>query len=122
MTEWTPLRVTMSILEVEGDDKYFDAGRCVADVKLNSGANVQLDVADPENSGALQIKEQFDTLRITLKDKTNPTTAYGSVSFDAEMFSNHPVVTKQWITLNSNALSDAFKGEVGKEQRRTPRI
>lgn len=121
MTDWTPLRLTISILEIEGDDKYFDAGRCTADVKLNSGANIQLDVADPENQGSLHLKEQFDTLRITLKDKTRPSTVYGSVSFDAEVFSEHPV-TKQWITLHSSALSDAFKGEIGKDERKTPRI
>ena len=120
MAEWTPQRVTLNILEVEGDDKYFDPGRCMADVKLNSGANIQLDVADPENMGTLQIKDQFDTLRITLKDKTR-SIVYGSVNFDAEMFNAHPVA-KQWISLHSNSLSDAFKGKIGKDDRATPRI
>ena len=120
MTDWTPLRVTLSILEVEGDDKYFDPGRWVALVKLNSGANFQLDLGDPENSGSVHLKEQFDTLRITVKDKSKGT-VYGSVSFDVETFRDHPV-TKQWISLHSSSLSDAFKGEIGKDQRHTPRI
>lgn len=120
MSDWNPLRVTMSIYEVEGDNQYFDPGKYIATVKLNSGANIQLDLADPENSGSLYLKDQFDTLRISLKEKTS-SQGYGSVSFDAEMFRDHPV-TKQWITLSSSSLSDAFKGEVGRDQRGTPRI
>lgn len=120
MSEWTPLRVTLSIIDVEGDNQYFDPGRYVAHVKLNSGANVQLDLADPENSGTLYLRDQFDTLRISLKDKSS-TQNYGSVSFDAEMFREHPVA-KQWIALFSSSLSDNFKGEIGRDQRNTPRI
>lgn len=66
------------------------------------------------------MKDQYDTLRITLKDKVKGT-ALGSVSFDVETFRDHPV-TKQWVTLFSSALSDAFKGEIGKDQRHVPRI
>ena len=55
-----------------------------------------------------------------MKDKSKGT-VYGSVSFDVETFRDHPV-TKQWISLHSSSLSDAFKGEIGKDQRHTPRI
>jgi len=120
MNEWKPLRVTLSIYEVEGDNQYFDPGRYIATVKLNTGANIQLDLADPENSGSLYLKDQYDTLRISLKEKASGE-GYGSVSFDAEMFRDSPVA-KQWITLNSSSLSDAFKGEIGRDQRNTPRI
>ena len=120
MNEWKPLRVTMSIYEVEGDNQYFDPGRYTATVKLNSGANIQLDLADPENSGSLFLKDQFDTLRISLKEKSTGA-GYGSVSFDAEIFKEHPVI-KQWISLHSSALSDAFKGEIGRDERTTPRL
>lgn len=120
MNDWQPLRVTLSVYEVEGDNQYFDPERYTATVKLNSGANIQLDLGDPENSGSLYLKEQFDTLRISLKESATGQ-SYGSVSFDAEMFRDHPV-SKQWISLNSSSLSDAFKGEIGRDQRSTPRI
>lgn len=121
MTDWEPLRLTMSIMDVEGDNQYFDPGRYTATVKLNSGANIQLDLADPESSGSLYLNDQYDTLRITLKDKSSGQ-VYGSVSFDAEMFRDNSVVQNQWVTLHSSSLSDAFKGEIGRDQRDTPRI
>jgi len=120
MTDWQPLRVTLSIYEVEGDNQYFDPGRYTATVKLNTGANIQLDLGDPENSGSLYLKDQYDTLRISLKEK-NTEQVYGAVSFDAEMFRDSPVA-KQWITLNNSALSDVFQGEIGRDERNTPRI
>jgi hypothetical protein len=92
----------------------------MAHIKLNSGANIQLDLDDPDNSGSLYLKDQYDTLRIAIKDKSTQQN-FGSVSFDAETFRDNSV-GKQWITLHNSSLSDAFQGDIGRDQRDTPRI
>jgi hypothetical protein len=66
------------------------------------------------------LKDQYDTLRIAIKDKSTQQN-FGSVSFDAETFRDNSV-GKQWITLHNSSLSDAFQGDIGRDQRDTPRI